>query len=543
MLVTDTLMMSSLVAFCVGWFMRRGNPVPTWMWLLVATALVASAVGVAQGRWQAAFGGAVAVIMSLCLAGRSRRKQPSTRIPIISTLFLLGATTVAYLPLYVLPVFQMPKPTGPYPVGVRTFTLEDSSRMGVMEADDSQPRRLLLRAWYPAQQVDGSPNPYASSDELAVSFAGLATQFGMPPFLFSHVRLVPSNSYANASVFSSETPLPVVFFSHGYMSYAAQNSVLMEVLASHGYLVIAMAHPYDAAPVLYPDGDVISPPAEALTPLQTEDGTPLIPESQKRFYAGQSYDERYQGMLDYFTELREQDSRMLQSAEAWLADRLFVSETLAAGEVPDGVLEIMERGDFTRVAHIGMSFGGSTAAALGYEDPRCVAAVNLDGGDYHRRSVNRPCPVPLLMFHSDWRYFGEVFGDEGKVDLDFGFNDFSYESHEQAGQTENVYRLRVKDVKHIGISDYPLMLRPPLSEILVGSIDPNAMMEIINDFVIGFLDRHLRGMNNDFPDAQFADHKDRVVPHDASKVRSWWQTKSSDERQLLEGRLADALAL
>ena len=50
MLVTDTLMMSSLVAFCVGWFMRRGNPVPTWMWLLVATALVASAVGVAQGR-------------------------------------------------------------------------------------------------------------------------------------------------------------------------------------------------------------------------------------------------------------------------------------------------------------------------------------------------------------------------------------------------------------------------------------------------------------------------------------------------------------
>jgi predicted dienelactone hydrolase len=203
----------------------------------------------------------------------------------------------------------------------------------------------------------------------------------------------------------------------------------------------------------------------------------------------------------------------------------------------------MERGDFTRVAHIGMSFGGSTAAALGYEDPRCVAAVNLDGGDYHRRSANRPSPVPLLVFHSDWRYLAEELGDESAVDLDFGFNDFSYESYADAGQTEDVYRLRVKNVKHIGISDYPLMLREPLSSMLVGSIDSELMMEIINDFVLGFLDRHLRGIGNNFPNRQFAEHADDVVPHDASKVRSWWQTKTRVETQKLEKDLDEALAM
>lgn len=543
MLISDTVMMLSLLGFCVGWLVRRGKPVPTWLWLLAATALAAAAVGVVQGRWQAAIGGCLAIVMLLCLFGRSRRKKTVTRIPLISTLLLLGATAIAYAPLYLLPVFVMPKPTGPHPVGVRTFTLEDSSRTGVMEAEANEPRKILLRAWYPAQQAGESPVPYASSEELEVTFAGLASLFGMPPFFFSHVKLVPSNSYESAAVLTGDTALPVVFFSHGYMSYAAQNSVLMETLASHGYLVIAISHPYDAAPVLFPDGTVIRPPVEALTPPQTEDGEPLIPASQKQFYAGATYNDRFEGMLDYFTELQDEDSRMLRSAEAWLADRLFVSETLAAGGAPANVRDVMERGDFSRVAHIGMSFGGSTAAALGYEDPRCAAAVNLDGGDYHRRSANRPVPVPLLMFHSDWRYFGEIFGDEGIMDLDFGFNDFSYERYAQAGQTENVYRLRVKNVKHIGISDYPLMLREPVSSMLVGSIDPESMMEIINDFVLGFLDRHLRRIGNDFPQAQFADHADDVVPHDASKVRSWWQTKSPDETLELEKRLAGALAL
>ena len=250
MLISDTIMILSLLGFCVGWLVRRGKPVPTWLWLLALVAMGASGAGVAQGRWQAAIGGGVAILMLLCLVVRSRRKMTATRIPVISSLMLLCATAVAYLPLHVLPVFAMPKPTGSHAVGVRTFTIEDSSRTGVMEAGESDTRQLLLRAWYPAEKVAESPVPYASSEELDVTFAGMAGQFGMPRFFFSHINLVPSHSYANAAVLEGDTPLPVVFFSHGYMSYGAQNSVLMETLASHGYLVIAVTHPYDAAPVL-----------------------------------------------------------------------------------------------------------------------------------------------------------------------------------------------------------------------------------------------------------------------------------------------------
>lgn len=57
------------------------------------------------------------------------------------------------------------------------------------------------------------------------------------------------------------------------------------------------------------------------------------------------------------------------------------------------------RADFSPVAHVGMSHGGSTAAA--YLDPRSVAAINLDGSDPHHNGLNRDISVPLLMLHTD----------------------------------------------------------------------------------------------------------------------------------------------
>ncbi len=218
-----------------------------------------------------------------------------------------------------------------------------------------------------------------------------------------------------------------------------------------------------------------------------------------------------------------------------------MTETLATGGAPDSVQDVMSRADFSRVAHVGMSFGGSTSAAAGYEDPRCVAAVNLDGGDYYLKSVSQDTPVPLLMFHSDWRSFGKLIGDGEPADPSFAFNDFSYESHASAGGREDLVRLRVENVNHIGISDYPLMLREPVSSLLVGAIDPQTMMAIINDFVLGFLDRYLRGIDNDFPSKEFAAHAANVVPHDASKVRRWWQTKTPEQTQSLQQRLQDVV--
>jgi hypothetical protein len=46
-------------------------------------------------------------------------------------------------------------------------------------------------------------------------------------------------------------------FSHGYGGVIMQNTVLMEELASHGYVVFSIAHPYEAVVTAFPNGDVI----------------------------------------------------------------------------------------------------------------------------------------------------------------------------------------------------------------------------------------------------------------------------------------------
>ena len=253
MLVSDTIMMLCLLGFCLGWIAinrdgKVGKRFPSWLWLLAIGAVAASAIGVAQGRWQAAVGGGVALLMFLCAILRSRRTRPENRRPWFTTLLFLFGSAIAYVPLYLLPVFDIPKPTGSNFVGVRTFELTDSARLGVLDAASDQPRRILVRAWYPSGQAGESPMPYTTKAEQKVTFAGLAMQIGMPSFFFSHLPLVNTNGYENAPVIASDSPLPVVIFGHGYGSYLAQNTVLLEELASHGYLVISISHPYDAAP-------------------------------------------------------------------------------------------------------------------------------------------------------------------------------------------------------------------------------------------------------------------------------------------------------
>ena len=53
---------------------------------------------------------------------------------------------------------------------------------------------------------------------------------------------VKSNSFSNAKVDSENGPYPLIIFSHGLSGYRTQNTVIMEELASHGYVVIQPTH-------------------------------------------------------------------------------------------------------------------------------------------------------------------------------------------------------------------------------------------------------------------------------------------------------------
>jgi hypothetical protein len=185
-----------------------------------------------------------------------------------------------------------------------------------------------------------------------------------------------------------------------------------------------------------------------------------------------------------------------------------------------------------------MSYGGSTAAAVAYEDPRAAAAVNLDGSDFHLAGWNTEIPVPFMMIYSDsTNAWGVV---EGSPTRPFGFNDFLYEPFETAGIRDDIIRLQVKGTNHPGVTDSQLMTRGPLHKLLAGSLEGRRTLEILNRFICDFFDAYVGGIDSGFPAEQYAAYPDDVVPHDVSGVREWWLPKTSEERTALEQQLEEA---
>jgi hypothetical protein len=142
-----------------------------------------------------------------------------------------------------------------------------------------------------------------------------------------------------------------VVFSPGNVTNACFYSALLEELASHGYVVIAMDHPFDVAAVLLRDGRTVGFAGERWPPL-----VPSAPgtgdDAHARFYR--------------------------QRVEERARDAAFVLNQLEAMNGEAGG-RLGSRLDLTRVGIFGHSVGGVAAAHACQLDRRFKACLNMDG--------------------------------------------------------------------------------------------------------------------------------------------------------------------
>src|SRR5262245_23925883 len=132
---------------------------------------------------------------------------------------------------------QVPGPTGRYAVGTFSVMLSDPGRNNPFLNDVSR-REVLVRFWYRAPRPGPcTPAPYMLprvsrylSEKLGISAPELRT-----------------NSCYQAPVLSGRHP--VVLASHGYTGMLTDYTFLFEDLASHGYVVASIAHPYESTAV------------------------------------------------------------------------------------------------------------------------------------------------------------------------------------------------------------------------------------------------------------------------------------------------------
>ncbi|MBB6521341.1 alpha/beta hydrolase family protein [Pseudoteredinibacter isoporae] len=499
---------------------------------------LAGGVLLIDGRWHGLGLGYLAIMM-LCVAALGvcvfpRIPGKKVLVPFGGLLFVLAWVMAVALP-WQFPVRDLPAPDGPHAVGIVDFELTDTSRQDPFcESNPCGDRRLQIRVWYPAQDNNLSPKPYATRAEIESSLAGLAGTMSLTADIFSHLNLIETHSVVGAPIVEEDN-LPVVIFSHGLYSYLWQNTVLMEHLASHGYLVYALHHPYDAAAVRFDDGMEI----RAWIPEQNPEQEALKALREKA-YSESDLDARFDFFLSYIEKaLSINDSKLLRSAPHWQKDQLFVLDSLLASKLPKKVKAIAEKGNYRSVAFAGMSFGGSTAMAACHQSEHCIAQINLDGADSHFGGVNKMAPAPLLHLYQDHHRQLQHKAPDLPVNKALMFNDFSIQAFERETRMPKSFQYIVSGSNHFGFTDSSVLLAGFAATLLSGEPDGERLLELQNDFVAAFLDQQMRNRKNGFPERQEAEWGSFVMKHKAEKVPLWWEGLPDRKKQAWLERLAE----
>lgn len=163
--------------------------------------------------------------------------------------FLNGVVLAAAAPL-----FELPAPTGPYAIGTTAWRLTDESRQETaVEAGGF--RQVEVLAWYPAVVGRGELAPYLREGLGEVQ--DLAKALGSAT-AFDGLASVRTHAEVDAAPAAAVKKFPVLVFSHGYTGMASAYTALLEELASHGYVVLSVIHPYEAAAATLADGRVVT---------------------------------------------------------------------------------------------------------------------------------------------------------------------------------------------------------------------------------------------------------------------------------------------
>ena len=262
---------------------------------------------------------------------------------IMGGLLLLGVCLL--LPI-LMPIPNTPPPTGPYPVGTITLQMVDDTRKELYHNHSSEPRRIMVQFWYPAQPGENDQlAPWM--DHMDVMGPALAAELGLPAFSLSHVRYARSHAYSDAPFSPDQERYPLLLFSHGWNGFRAQSTFLMEEFASQGYIVVAPDHAYGAAATVFEDGSVALNNPDA---LPYDQGLP-----QDEFLA-----------------------RARTLGDQWAVDLSFILDQLEELE-PDGEGgTLASHIDFNHIGALGHSTGGGAAIEFCARDSRCQSVLGLD---------------------------------------------------------------------------------------------------------------------------------------------------------------------
>jgi pimeloyl-ACP methyl ester carboxylesterase len=333
-------------------------------------------------------------------------------------------------------------PTGPYNTSLITAELIDHNRSDPF-APTNCSRSIMISVFNPIIPGSCSPMLVPYMDPVTAPFEDARlTQYGLPDGLFESLTLrtckLNHQSHHNSN-------FPVIIFSPAAGTSRLFYSAMAQQVASSGYRVIMIDHPYDADIVTFP-GNITVLGIEFL-----DNQIPLLVDTRAKDISF---------VLDQLSQLA-------------------VTKTLFPG-LTGGI-------DVSKAGVYGHSLGGAAAAQAMLFDKRLVAGINLDGsmfGNVVLKGLSRPF---MLFAHAGKNITTDPTWEEIWPKLTGWKREFIL--GESAHYTFSDLSVVLKTLGFEG------MLPSEASEIL-GTLDGSRAIEVVTTYVATFFNFVLKGRRN-----------------------------------------------
>lgn len=355
----------------------------------------------------------LAAIETVTLFRRNRPEKEYHPKQVVSrTILMLLLYFLAVIPALVFPQYKMPETTGKYPVASVQYTYTDDSRIEEYTRTGEN-RKVNVEIWYPG---------------------------------------------------NAEGIYPLVLFSHGALGIQSSNLSLYRELASHGYVVVSIAHPYQSFWTSGENGQVTFLNLDYLMEIQKEDA---------KTDKWQSY-VYYQKWMNIRT-----------------GDINFVIDTVVKN-AKGGIGGVYSLVDTEKIGVMGHSLGGSAALCLGRQRSDVDAVIALESpflcdiegvekGEFV--FTHETYPVPVLNVYSDasWEHLSE-------------WAQYAANNALLSGTQKTASNVHINGAGHFSLTD--LALSSPLIAWMLEGEKPTRnseeCLQIIEKVVLKFYDAYLK---------------------------------------------------
>ncbi|MBO4702869.1 MAG: hypothetical protein J5625_09455 [Lachnospiraceae bacterium] len=351
------------------------------------------------------------------------KKRFIIKVSIIAVLIAIVALAVFLFRKYIITDYRGRAVTGPYTVAEANAILIDTSRVEEFE-DDGSFREVPVHFYYPE---------------------------------------------------GADEKMPLVIFSHGAFGYYQSNTSTYMELASNGFVVASIEHPYHSIFTHDSTGKTIIADRQFLSDSMNIGSSDI---SEAEAY----------NITSEWMKLRIADMNFaIDSLKAGNTDKWYIDEEQKAG-----VLKAVSLIDSAKIGLMGHSLGGATAVTCGRRED-ISAVIDLDGTMLGENiGINgeevvineEPYHTPLLNFQSEEHHADAVEAERiGYV----------YSNNVIIKNADTAFNTYFQNSDHMNFTDLPLFSPFLAKKLGTGTVDSGEMIDSLNGIVLRFYECYLKG--------------------------------------------------